>query len=147
MRAKIASMKYIKGLLLYLFITNLMPGIWALFFPSSFYADFPGMGRHWVSVDGPYNEHLTRDVGAFFCAVSLLNLLSLIYFERISILMAATATFVFSFFHFWYHMCHLHMYTAWIDKMGNIVVLSAGALVPGLLLIYLYKTSKRKSVL
>jgi hypothetical protein len=147
LRPKTATMKFTKSLIFYLFVTNLFPGIWALFFPSSFYTDFPGFGRHWVAVDGPYNQHLTRDVGAFFCAISILNLLSLIYFERVSILLAATATLVFSFFHFWYHMCHLHMYSAWIDKILNIVVLSGGTIVPGLLLFFLYRTAKRKSAL
>ena len=38
-------------------------GFWAAFAPRSFYADFPGAGRHWISPDGPYNQHLIRDVG------------------------------------------------------------------------------------
>lgn len=35
---------------------GLVVGSWALFAPQSFYDDFPGAGRHWVSVDGRYNE-------------------------------------------------------------------------------------------
>ena len=38
-------------------------GFWAEFAPKSFYDDFPGGGHHWVRVDGPYNQHLVRDVG------------------------------------------------------------------------------------
>ncbi len=38
-------------------------GLWAQAVPRSFYDDFPGMGRMWVAVDGPYNQHLVRDVG------------------------------------------------------------------------------------
>jgi hypothetical protein len=38
-------------------------GLWQWLFPASFYADFPGLGRHWISPDGPYNEHLLRDIG------------------------------------------------------------------------------------
>jgi hypothetical protein len=37
-------------------------GIWALVFPSSYFADFPA-GLGWVAVLPPYNEHLTRNVG------------------------------------------------------------------------------------
>ena len=36
-------------------------GMWAQFFPHAFYNSFPGFGRSWVSVDGPFNEHLIRD--------------------------------------------------------------------------------------
>ena len=39
-------------------------GGWAQLFPRSFYDDFPGLGRAWVAMDGPFNEHLVRDVGA-----------------------------------------------------------------------------------
>ena len=45
-------------------ITSVQLGLWATFAPRSFYEDFPGGGRNWVAVDGPYNEHLVRDFGA-----------------------------------------------------------------------------------
>jgi hypothetical protein len=38
--------------------------VWALLAPRSFYDDFAGGGRAWVSLLGPYDEHLVRDVGA-----------------------------------------------------------------------------------
>ena len=34
---------------------------------------FPGLGLHWVDVDGPYNEHLTRDAGSFMLALLVLT--------------------------------------------------------------------------
>ena len=46
-------------------------GLWATASPESFYDDFPGMGRVWVAVDGPYNEHLVRDVGGLNLASRL----------------------------------------------------------------------------
>ena len=42
-------------------------GIYALFFPRSFYGDFP-LGRGWVEALPAYNEHLVRDVGGLFLA-------------------------------------------------------------------------------
>src|SRR5690606_22522979 len=45
-------------------------GIWAAAFPRSFYDSFPGFGFMWISVDGPYNEHLIRDVGALYLAIA-----------------------------------------------------------------------------
>ena len=50
-------------LLIIVGIGNAVVGLWAAVAPQSFYDDFPGAGRHWVAVDGPYNEHLVRDVG------------------------------------------------------------------------------------
>ncbi len=53
-------------------------GLWQWLFPASFYADFPGLGRHWVSPDGPYNEHLMRDVGQGNLAVGTVALVALV---------------------------------------------------------------------
>jgi hypothetical protein len=47
-------------------------GSWALLAPRSFYDDFPGLGRSWIAVDGPFNEHLIRDVGALNLALLVL---------------------------------------------------------------------------
>ena len=48
-------------------------GGWALVAPASFYRSFPGGGRSWVSIDGPYNEHLLRDVGGLNLALLVLT--------------------------------------------------------------------------
>src|SRR5256885_3835110 len=52
-------------------------GLWATFAPRSWYDHFPGGGRHWVAVDGPYNEHLTRDVGALYLALAVVTIAAL----------------------------------------------------------------------
>jgi nucleoside-diphosphate-sugar epimerase len=44
-------------------LVSLFAGIQQQFMPRSFYDSFPGFGMHWVAVDGPYNEHLVRDLG------------------------------------------------------------------------------------
>ncbi len=53
-------------------------GLWQWLFPASFYADFPGLGHHWVSPDGPYNEHLLRDVGQGNLAIGTVALVALL---------------------------------------------------------------------
>ena len=50
--------------------------------PQSFYDDFPGLGRAWVSVDGPYNEHLVRDVGALNLALLVLFVVAWVRLDR-----------------------------------------------------------------
>lgn len=46
--------------------------VWALIAPRSFFDDFPIPGAHWVSALPPFNEHLVRDYGASFLAISVL---------------------------------------------------------------------------
>ncbi len=57
-------------------------GIWATLAPRSFYDDFPGGGRAWVSADPPYNEHLVRDVGAFQLGLFAFLVFALVVMER-----------------------------------------------------------------
>jgi hypothetical protein len=50
--------------------------LFALFAPRSFYDDFPVSGADWVSALPPFNEHLVRDYGASFLALTVLALLA-----------------------------------------------------------------------
>ena len=56
----------------YLALSTASVGFWAQFAPRSFYDSFPGAGRVWISVDGPYNEHLIRDVRGLNLALTVL---------------------------------------------------------------------------
>jgi hypothetical protein len=49
-------------------------GVWAGLAPRSFYDDFPGFGQVWVAPDGPFNEHLVRDVGALNLALAVVTI-------------------------------------------------------------------------
>jgi len=82
-------------------------GGWATPFPRSFYDSFPGLNRTWVSIDGPYNEHLVRDVGAFYLALAVAGVFALIWRERHVTLVVAAAWTVFSVPHLGYHLTHL----------------------------------------
>jgi len=46
----------VKILLAWFAFDNLTSGSWQFLAPRSFFDGFPGFGRQWVSVDGPYNE-------------------------------------------------------------------------------------------
>ncbi len=67
-----------KLLLAWFAFFGLTAGAWQQFAPRSFYDDFPGWGRHWVSPDGPYNEHLLRDVGQGNLAFGVVALVALV---------------------------------------------------------------------
>jgi hypothetical protein len=107
-------------------------GGWAAPFPRSFYDSFPGLGRTWVSIDGPYNEHLVRDVGAFYLALALVGVLALMWRERHVTLLVAAAWAMFSGPHLAYHLVHVDELES-LDAVGQ----SASLAVTLLLAVYL----------
>jgi hypothetical protein len=104
-------------------------GVWAEFFPRSFYDDFPGMGRTWVAVDGPFNEHLVRDVGGLQLALGVLSLVAAITLGRTIVITACAATLVFAVPHLWYHWHHLDPFDT-SDQINVIASLSLGVVAP-----------------
>lgn len=90
--------------LAYLTLTNVQLGAWALFAPRSFYDGFPGLGRGWISVDGPYNEHLIRDFGALNLALGLVFLVAAVSLNTTTIRAACGAALVWGIPHFVYHL-------------------------------------------
>jgi hypothetical protein len=97
----------VRVILAILTLVGLQVGLWAAFAPRSFYDDFPGAGRVWVSVDGPYNEHLVRDVGELNLALALVALIALVTLRRVAVLMAGGAWLVYGLPHLVYHLRHL----------------------------------------
>ena len=86
---------------------SLMVGLWAQAFPRSFYDDFPGSGRVWVAVDGPYNEHLVRDVGGLNLGLAFVAVLALITGSVLVARAAGGAALLFGVPHLVYHATHL----------------------------------------
>jgi hypothetical protein len=87
-------------------------GAWAAFAPRSFYDDFPGLGQMWVAVDGPYNEHLVRDVGALNLALAVVTVCALVTLGRSTIVASALAWLAYGLPHFVYHARHLGPFDA-----------------------------------
>jgi hypothetical protein len=87
----------------YLIVVSGQIGLWALVAPQSFYDDFPGLGRAWVSVDGPFNEHLVRDVGALNLAVVVVFAVAWIRLDRTIVTIAGAVALVWGFPHGVYH--------------------------------------------
>ena len=98
-------------------------GVQAEFFPRSFYDDFP-FGRGWVALDGRYNEHLIRDVGALNLALLVLTIGALVVGTRAIARVAAASWLVYSVPHLVYHLRHLTMNMSGSDKVGIVVSLS-----------------------
>ena len=107
---------------------GLIIGSWALFAPRVFYDGFPAPGHHWISVDGPYNEHLVRDVGAFYLALAIASLMVLSRRGVSEARIVGAAWIVFSVPHLLYHLHHLAMYTR-VDQIGLIATLGGTLLL------------------
>jgi 2-alkyl-3-oxoalkanoate reductase len=110
-------------------------GFWQQLFPRSFYDDFPGFGRHWVSVDGPYNEHLLRDLGGASLAVGLITLFALFRPSVGLVRTVAIAFLVSQVPHFAYHAAHLDRLATPLDRVLQTTTLLAVLLVPLLVLL------------
>ena len=79
-------------------------GIWGLVAPHSFFTDFPGAGRHWVSALGPYDEHLLRDYAAAELGFALLLAAAAIRPVRNVVLAAGAAFLAATLPHLAYHL-------------------------------------------
>jgi hypothetical protein len=114
-------------------------GAWALLAPHSWFDDFPGGGRHWVSALGPYNEHLSTDVGGFYLAIGALLFFAGFVLERRLIQAALGAVLIFSIPHLIWHLGQLGPYDT-SDKVLNVISLSLLVIVPVVLLLMLNRT-------
>ncbi len=88
----------------YLTLSNLQIGFWALVAPRSFYDGFPGLGRGWISVDGPYNEHLIRDFGALNLSLAVVFVAAAVTLNPTIIRTACAAALIWGVPHFIYHV-------------------------------------------
>jgi hypothetical protein len=114
-------------------------GVWAAAFPRAFYDDFPGFGRVWVAVDGPYNEHLVRDVGSLNLALAALLLAAAIRTTPLLVGVAAGANLVNAVPHTIYHLRHLDVFET-TDQVTNVTVLVATVAAPIALLWWVART-------
>ncbi len=112
-------------------VVALQVGLWATFAPRAFYDDFPGAGRIWVAADGPYNEHLVRDVGELNLALAVVTIVALVTLGRTVVMAVAGAWIVYSVPHWIYHLRHLDPYEG-VDAVAVPVTLGLAVLVAGL---------------
>ncbi|SDF22411.1 hypothetical protein SAMN05660662_1418 [Blastococcus aurantiacus] len=111
-----------------LVLLGLYVGLWALLFPASFYESFPGPLGAWVAADGPYNEHLVRDVGAFNLGLAVASAAASRYRERGPGLVVAMAWIVYSVPHLGYHLHHLAGLPV-VDAVAQVIALSVTAVL------------------
>ena len=125
----------VKLLLGWFVLFGLVIGLWQAVFPASFYADFPGMGHHWVSPDGPYNEHLLRDVGLGNLAVGTVALVALLTGVVRVARAVGLAVVVVNLPHQLYHQAHVSVLPSTTDRVLQSTSLAAVSLAAVALLV------------
>lgn len=105
---------------------SLVVGVWAQGFPRSFYDDFPGLGRTWVAPDGPYNQHLVRDVGELNLAIVVITVIALVTLVPMLVRAVLVGWLVYSVPHLVYHLRN----TAPFSTDDQVSIVASLALVP-----------------
>ncbi len=115
-------------------ISGAVVGVWAAFAPRSFYADFPGLGQQWVSADGPFNEHLVRDVGELSLGLAIVALLAAVWLTPALVRAAGIGWLVDGALHLAYHVRHYDVLPA-DERLASIASLAVGPLVAVVVLV------------
>src|SRR3990172_6463060 len=102
--------------------------------PRSFYDDFPGGGRHWVSALPEYNEHLIRDVGGLNLAVAPLLLAAAVVLERRLVQAALVAPLLYAVPHLIFHVAEAGELERTGDKVAQTLTLVLAVVIPLVLL-------------
>ena len=117
----------IRVALLFLLFNALGVGAWSLLAPASFYQDFPNFSWAWVSVDGPYNEHLIRDVGGLQLGIAVLVLLALLKPSPTLLQAVALVTLAVQLPHNLYHLLHIAVLPDLTQQVAQTLGLWLGA--------------------
>jgi hypothetical protein len=119
----------VRAILLTASLSNGVIGVWATLSPRGWYDDFPGFGKVWVAVEGPYNEHLVRDVGAWSLALTVLTLGAAWALERRFLIATGVALAVQAAAHAQHHITADNPF----DSSGELAQAVSGIVLLGLL--------------
>ena len=123
------------SLLLALAVPLAVTGGWALAAPGSWFHDFPGFGRHWLTALGPYDEHLARDFGGALLALAVLLAWTAAAPATQLRRAVPAALLVWAIPHLVFHVAHAGELPA-ADDAVNLVLLTLSVVIPlGLLLL------------
>lgn len=132
----------LRGGLLLLTAAAALPGVWATFWPRSFFDDFPGLGFAWVNLYPPFNEHLVRDVGTFYLAFAVLFAITTRLMGKRLTRIALISWLFFAVPHLIFHLTHLEGLEG-SDAVGQSLSLALLVLVPLALLTQVRKAERR----
>lgn len=121
------------GLVVALALPQLIVGLWAVFDPSGWYEDFPGVDPRLVAAEPPFNQHLATDAGAGFLATGVALVAAAAWGRRSGVLVALAALVALGVPHLAYHASNpSDLLTSGEDAL-NVVVLTTPLVVAALL--------------
>ena len=126
-------------------IFGLYTGLLQQFLPQRFYDQFPGFGMAWVSSDGPFNEHLMRDLGGANLALAFLIFLAIARPTAYLVRGVAIAVLIAQVPHFVYHALHLDLLPNSLERGLQTASLGLVLLVPVLILIASHSMTEVRS--
>ncbi len=110
-------------------LLNAAMGAWAIISPHGWYRTFPGLGHHWISALGPYDEHLARDAGSGLLAVGVLLAWAALAPRTGLLRPALVASLVFGIPHLAYHVASADDLPA-ADNAVNLALLVLAVALP-----------------
>ena len=116
-------------------LLSLLAGMLQQFAPRSFFDNFPGFGMQWVAVDGPYNEHLLRDLGGANLSLGVIILYAIARPTVEVVRAVAAAILVAQVPHFIYHAAHLEVLPTALDRVLQTASLALTLAIPLLVLL------------
>lgn len=129
----------------YLVAGWVLVGVWAQLFPASFHESFPGLGRAWVRFDGPFNEHLVRDVGGLNLALAVVGAAAWSTLLRPLVLATGVGSLAYGLPHLAYHAHHFDEMEA-IDAVGNVLTLGGNVMAAAVLVVLSSSTTRWAAV-
>jgi hypothetical protein len=126
-----------------LVLSAVFVGLWAAAFPESFYSSFPGFGQHWVGADGPYNEHLVRDVGGLYLGFAAAAVAAIVVRTTTAGRVIGVGWTLFGLLHICYHLGHPER-TA-LAQVGTVVSLAVDLALGMLLILPLGASGARRA--
>jgi len=94
-----------------LFLAAASIGLLAAAAPHSFYTSFP-LGRHWVELLPPYNEHLVTDVGGLYLGFAMLFAWAAVTLQPTLVRASCCAWLLVATLHLGFHATHLDGFDA-----------------------------------
>jgi hypothetical protein len=95
---------WVRVVLAYLAVTDLVVGLWGVIDPEGWFSDFPGAGHAWVAGFPPYNRHLSVDAAAGFLAVGVGLAVAALWAERRPAQLACAAALAHGVPHVLFHL-------------------------------------------
>ncbi|MEP1078497.1 hypothetical protein NDI52_24115 [Leptolyngbya sp. PL-A3] len=138
---QLARQNWLQFSLWLLAIVPLSIGVWAFFVPYHFYEIFPLPGRNWISILGPYNEHLVRDYGANNLGFGILLAAAAALLERRLIQVALVSWLAFAVPHLIFHLTQTHHFSLF-DNATQLSSLGFVVLLPIVLLFFVTKQKR-----